>query len=335
MTFYGKSRVERATRATFHESPASMTVPLMVLAVGQRRWPAGSACPSCGALPGCIPGLRALARAGLRSGHAAAHEAAEGAHHDTTIEWVLMGLSVGVALGGILHRPRTSTSRGPADPELAHRRSPSTPALLNKWYVDEIYDFLFVQRHGKGGGEAHGPLRLNDRGRRRQRRGLDDPLRLHRLDLVGHLDRRRRGALSASFTVEAALLPGAHSADRAACRPTRWSSCWASLAIFGYYWSALSVWTSTYSASILFTPLAGLLVLLLHPRHAEEPHPRAGRTSSPSPGSWFRCRWSSTSTRRTDGYPVRRDAPTGSPRSACSTSSASTASACCWSCSPR
>ena len=53
--------------------------------------------------------------------------------------------------------------------------------LYNKWYVDEIYDFLFVNGLCKGGGTPAGRVRPQ-RGRwRRQRRRLADAFQLQRL----------------------------------------------------------------------------------------------------------------------------------------------------------
>ncbi len=149
MTFYGDSRVSEEAKAHLHESPASMTVPLMVLAAGS-------------VLGGWIgvPKLWSFFGEGFRTfehwlepvfaapGHAAAAAHGE-AHHDTSIEWLLMGLSVAIAIAGILLARKKFAERytAPADTAL-HRM------LYNKWYVDEIYDFLFINGLSKGGGSA-------------------------------------------------------------------------------------------------------------------------------------------------------------------------------------
>jgi NADH-quinone oxidoreductase subunit L len=74
------------------------------------------------------------------------------AHHDTSVEWLLMGLSVAVAIGGIL-LARHFYLKKPSVPEgLAVSAGPLYNTLLNKWYVDEIYDFLFINGLCKGGG---------------------------------------------------------------------------------------------------------------------------------------------------------------------------------------
>jgi len=151
LTFYGRPRLDAHAAAHVHESPRSMTIPLTVLAAGSvlagwigvpKLW---SVFPEAFRtfehwLEPAIPSITA--------------HAAEGAHHDTSIEWVLMLLSVGVALGGIwlarhlyIHRPQLPES-------IARSAGGLYTTLLNKWYVDEIYGYLFVDGMVKGGGTA-------------------------------------------------------------------------------------------------------------------------------------------------------------------------------------
>jgi NADH-quinone oxidoreductase subunit L len=148
MTFYGDSRVAPESAAHIHESPPSMTVPLIVLAAGSvlAGW---IGVPKLWSAFG--EGFRVFEH-WLRPVFAAPGLAAVGhgeAHHDTTVEWLLMGLSVAIAVAGILLARRKFAARyvEPADTPL-HR------TLYNKWYVDEIYDFLFVRGFSKGGGGA-------------------------------------------------------------------------------------------------------------------------------------------------------------------------------------
>ncbi|MGH9674864.1 MAG: NADH-quinone oxidoreductase subunit L, partial [Bryobacteraceae bacterium] len=148
MTFYGDSRVDPAVAGHIHESPPSMTIPLIVLAIGSALggW---IGVPKLWSFMGegfrlfehwLEPVFAAAARAGAE-GHG------EAAHHDTTIEWLLMGLSVAIAIAAILlaRRKFFHGYTPPADTAL-HR------TLYNKWYVDEIYDFLFINGLAKGGG---------------------------------------------------------------------------------------------------------------------------------------------------------------------------------------
>ncbi len=149
MTFYGKPRMDDHTWHHVHESPASMTVPLSVLALLSilGGW---IGVPKLWSMFG--EGFRAFEHwlAPVFAAHAAhgAETAHEAAHHDTSIEWLLMGLSVAIGVGGILLARYLYLIR----PEAV----PNAPALhrilYNKWYVDELYDFLFVNGAAKGGG---------------------------------------------------------------------------------------------------------------------------------------------------------------------------------------
>ena len=152
MTFYGRPRMDEKTAAHIHESPASMTVPLSVLAL-----------LSIGGGWIGVPKLWVMFGEGFRVFESwlapvfaaeTVHAIEEAGGHDTTVEWLLMGLSVAVAIAGILLARYMYLTR----PEAAEKAKQSAgglyTTLLNKWYVDEIYDFLFVNGLSKGGGSA-------------------------------------------------------------------------------------------------------------------------------------------------------------------------------------
>jgi NADH-quinone oxidoreductase subunit L len=158
MTFYGKSRVAPEVARHIHESPPSMTVPLTILAVGSvvAGWLG-------------VPRLWTIFGDGFRgfelwlepAFRAAAIEATEQGPHDASVEWTLMGLSVAVAIVGITvaryfyhHKPEIPDS-------IEKAVKPLHSLLYNKWYVDEIYDFLFVNGLCKGGGEVLGAFDRN------------------------------------------------------------------------------------------------------------------------------------------------------------------------------
>jgi NADH-quinone oxidoreductase subunit L len=86
-----------------------------------------------------------------RSAHLLAAEADAHAH-DLSLEWLLMGLSVAIAAAGIALARHFYIVRPEAPEYLRERAAPVYNVLYNKWYVDEIYDFLFVNGLGKGGG---------------------------------------------------------------------------------------------------------------------------------------------------------------------------------------
>jgi NADH-quinone oxidoreductase subunit L len=77
------------------------------------------------------------------------------------MEWTLMATSVVIAILGIwvarilYHQKPEIPNRLEASFQGAHR------VLYNKWYVDEIYDFLFVNGLGKGGGNLLGAFDRN------------------------------------------------------------------------------------------------------------------------------------------------------------------------------
>jgi NADH-quinone oxidoreductase subunit L len=95
---------------------------------------------------------------------AAVHEAAEeAAHasHDVGLEWFLMVVSVTIAVIGIIVA-RVFYKIKPEIPESLGAKFPGAhKILLNKWYLDEIYDFLFVDGLAKGGGRLLGGFDRN------------------------------------------------------------------------------------------------------------------------------------------------------------------------------
>src|SRR5580700_5817802 len=157
MTFYGKSRVAPEVAAHIHESPPAMTVPLMLLAVGGvfAGW---LGVPGAWGLSERFHGFERWLEPAFAS---AATEAASGGAHDASTEWILMGISVAVAIIGIVvaryfyhHKPHVPDT-------LEKSLKPLHGLLYNKYYVDEVYDFLFVNGLSKGGGELLGAFDRN------------------------------------------------------------------------------------------------------------------------------------------------------------------------------
>ena len=157
MTFYGKSRVSAEAEAHIHESPATMTIPLSLLALGSvlAGW---IGTPKLWGMSGWFRGFEQWLEPAFAS---AAIEAAQEGAHDASTEWILMGVSVAFALIGISIARYLYHHRPEIPGKIESTCAPLHGVLLNKWYVDEIYDFLFVNGFAKGGGTVFGAFDRN------------------------------------------------------------------------------------------------------------------------------------------------------------------------------
>ena len=166
LTFFGENRASEDVKHHIHESPATMTLPLIVLAIlsvvgGWIGWPhflgganwfeqwlepvfggahhaaAAAAAGGHGAIGHAVEAAAAVAT----SGHEAAH-----AMHETTMEWILAGASLGwgvlgLVLGYVVYYRRT----GIADSFRTMGGGFVYRLLLNKYYVDEGYEAAFIR----------------------------------------------------------------------------------------------------------------------------------------------------------------------------------------------
>ncbi|KAB0672050.1 NADH-quinone oxidoreductase subunit L [Oryzomonas sagensis] len=146
MTFFGECRITPKAKDHLHESPMVIVLPLIVLAAlsvvgGYIGLP-----KVIGELFGGIPNYfeHYLEPVFKYSEEYMAQHAAHAAEHSATLEWGLMGLSVLVALVGI----SIAFTMYVKNTELPKRFVAAFPALhravYNKWYIDELYDYLFV-----------------------------------------------------------------------------------------------------------------------------------------------------------------------------------------------
>ena len=145
MTFWGNSRVDHEAEHHLHESPASMTVPLMILAFlsivgGWIGWPES--------LWGSDHFAKFLEPVIVK--HGAEMEAAASGSAPTveifSMEHLLMLLSVAVGFFGIWLAYRWYIQQ-PDVPGKIEAKFPFLYKLLyNKYYVDQIYDAMFVNR---------------------------------------------------------------------------------------------------------------------------------------------------------------------------------------------
>jgi NADH-quinone oxidoreductase subunit L len=158
LTFFSKPRMSHEVEHHIHESPSSMTMPLVVLAVmslfaGFLGWP-----HSLGGSDRFAKYLdpvfaRGEARVLVEEGKAeqlAAGEKEE--EHTSPVEYALMGLSVLAAIAGWMAASRfyKEADKGYAEPINA-AAPPVYNTLLNKYYVDEGYDYVFTGRQKLGG----------------------------------------------------------------------------------------------------------------------------------------------------------------------------------------
>lgn len=151
MTFYGNSRVDPEVAGHVHESPTSMTVPLVVLAVGSVLAGWVGTPVVFGQVHEALPNLEHYLRSVVAI--AGSHGTGATEHHDTSAEWLLMVLSVGVAVGGILLARQVFSRKIERDP-MQRILGPAYGLFHNKYYVDQIYGAAFVDAFAKGGGAA-------------------------------------------------------------------------------------------------------------------------------------------------------------------------------------
>jgi len=151
LTFWGKSRVDPAVEPHIHESPRSMTIPLLLLAIPTALlglaigWP-----PEQGLLHTWLEPVF--------------HEAVELAgHHESAYEFfgidgVLVIASVAVATIGIvvawaLFGVEFFGLRRSGNPDRVRAIAGRMPFLyrasLNKWWFDDLYDLLFIRIGGR------------------------------------------------------------------------------------------------------------------------------------------------------------------------------------------
>ena len=134
MTFHGAPRADERVMAHVHESPKSMTIPLIVLALG--------------AMFSGFVGYNVFVGDGMKAFWGEAilvlpnHTALADAHHvPAVVKFApLMVGAVGLALAYFMYMVKTDL---PA--QLAARFHYVYLFLYNKWYFDELFDWMFVR----------------------------------------------------------------------------------------------------------------------------------------------------------------------------------------------
>jgi len=160
LTFYGRPRMAHEVEHHIHESPKSMTLPLIVLAffslfagyLGLPHSLGGSDRFADFLKPVFAPEAKTLKAEG-EAGQVAAGLAET--EHTSGAEYVLMFLSIAVAFGGwgLAWKAYNNADRGYREP-IAAAAPPLYTLLYNKYYVDEAYDYIFTGRRKLG------PVRL-------------------------------------------------------------------------------------------------------------------------------------------------------------------------------
>ncbi len=131
LTFFGKFRGTHAQEHHLHESPSSMTVPLMVLA----------ALSVLGGLLG-LPEFWHMPNWMHHNLESVIKRPAYSTlHHET--EWMLMGLAVLGAVAAIYFTYMLFMKYKVLPAEKEEQLKPWQKLIYNKYYVDEIYDMLF------------------------------------------------------------------------------------------------------------------------------------------------------------------------------------------------
>ena len=133
LTFHGRPRYTEQDVHHVHESPRSMLIPLVVLAI----------CSILAGLVGVPPVLHG-------DNHIeqfltpAAHENTSESLGTTGLELALMGISTGAALAGAAFAYTLYVARPELPEKLAARLHSMYSIVLNKYYVDDLYNAVLV-----------------------------------------------------------------------------------------------------------------------------------------------------------------------------------------------
>ncbi len=157
LTFYGKPRMSHEVEHHIHESPPSMTMPLVILAffsifAGFLGWPhslGGSNRFEAFLEPVFAREAPVLQVSGQGKQLVQGEKEVE---HTNPVEYALMLLSVAAAVvgWGLARRSYSNAGRDYSEP-IADASPPLYKVLYNKYFVDEAYDYLFTGRRELGG----------------------------------------------------------------------------------------------------------------------------------------------------------------------------------------
>jgi NADH-quinone oxidoreductase subunit L len=156
LTFHGMPRMSHEAEHHIHESPKSMTVPLIILAIcavsaGWLGWP--HSLGGSNRFEKFLEPVFAREAAVFQEEGKAAQLAAgkKEDEHTSPVEYFLMVFSIGAAVAGfgMAWKYYRDAGKGYAEP-IAVKAPPVYSILLNKYYVDEGYDYAFTGRRKVG-----------------------------------------------------------------------------------------------------------------------------------------------------------------------------------------
>jgi len=132
LAFHGKFRGTHEQEHHLHESPKVMTIPLIILAIGaiSAGWVG---------IPAALGGSNAIAHF---FEPVLGHPHVTAAHEE---EFMVMGISVAAAIGGIFISWIFYSLKPEIPKTLAAKFKGIYTTLWNKYYVDELYDFIVVR----------------------------------------------------------------------------------------------------------------------------------------------------------------------------------------------
>ena len=137
MTFFGEQKTDERAKDHIPESPLTITIPLMVLGLL--------------AVVGGYVGVPAILGGSNRFEHFLApvfehtqHLNEIHAHGTHATEYMMMAISVGIAAFGIFVAWTMYVKNPELPAKFTARFAGLYKAVYNKWYIDELYDFLFV-----------------------------------------------------------------------------------------------------------------------------------------------------------------------------------------------
>ncbi len=137
MTFYGKSNMTKHVEDHVHESPMSILIPLLVLALlsilgGFIGFPTVSA-------------INSFLAPVIGGGHHGMVDGGNLHHVSKSLMFSMMGISTGIAVAGILLAYLMYIKNPDLPAKIVGKFKLTYNIIFNKYYVDEIYDATFVK----------------------------------------------------------------------------------------------------------------------------------------------------------------------------------------------